>query len=92
LSSLSWLWDIMHSFGGYLVNDDITDFPFTDVASSKHPGIMHHGAIGLAMQTVAYVGAVADVGAEMARELQEKDEIQEIIECWEPIAYPLPSM
>lgn len=94
-----WLWQILHDMGGILVEDDIKDFPWNPISDGDPwdgrgghmPGMPHHGMLGLAMQTLAYLGGMADVGSEIAKDFQEKSELQLIQEQFEPIAYPIPA-
>jgi len=91
------IWDILYELGKMLVNDDINDFlpkgaaiPFDpNVGGPGHiNGMIHHGAIGLALQTVAYMGGMADIAMKIAPSSELEDQLLSISQQWEQIAYP----
>ena len=91
MSSLRPLYSALYEIGDALIQDDIHDFPFTDVGSSTHPGLVHHGAIGLVIRTLAYMGGMLDVANDVAQELQRPDPILEILKEFEGRVHPEPT-
>jgi hypothetical protein len=85
------LLDAFYALGDFLVEDDIDDFPFTNVGTKSHPGYFHHGSIGLAIREMASLAGHALVGSQMASELSNKSPADELIEYYEVIAYPVPT-
>lgn len=82
--------NMLYGVGDFLVQDDIKDFPWTDVGSKSHPGLVHHGLIGMVMQLGGLAAGHALVAQEMAESLADKDIFQQILEEYEELAYPTP--
>ncbi|MDA4133132.1 MAG: hypothetical protein OK454_08425 [Thaumarchaeota archaeon] len=84
--------NVLYGVGDFLVQEDIKDFPWTDVGSKTHPGLIHHGFIGMMMQLGGLAAGHAIVAQEMAESLADKDVFQEVMETWEETAYPTPGL
>lgn len=84
--------DAFYKLGEFLVDDDIMDFPWTNIGTRSHPGMFHHGSIGMVMQLFGLGWGHAIVAGDMAQEFVKKDVFQETIETWERIAYPSPGL
>lgn len=88
------LLDVLYNIGGVLVEDDLKDFPWDPmVGGPGHlKGGMHHGFLGYLLQQVAVLGQLAKIGSSVGNELTEKNDFQLLMERWEKIAYPEPSL
>ena len=86
------LLDTIYKIGNGLAQEDMRDFPFTDVGSPTHPGLVHHGAIGWVMREVAWIGGHALVAQQVSQGLGAKEPMDEWMEFYEVIANPLPSI
>ena len=88
------LLDVLYNIGGVLVEDDLKDFPWDPmVGGPGHlKGGMHHGFLGYLLQQVAVLGQLANIGSSVGEELAEKSDFQLLMERWEKIAYPEPSL
>ena len=88
------LLDVLYNIGGVLVEDDLKDFPWDPmVGGPGHvKGGMHHGFLGYVLQQVAVLGQLANIGSSVGEELAEKSDYQLLMERWEKIAYPEPSL
>ncbi len=88
------LLDVLYNIGGVLVEDDLKDFPWDPmVGGPGHlKGGMHHGFLGYLLQQVAVLGQLANIGSSVREELAEKSDFQLLMERWEKIAYPEPSL
>jgi hypothetical protein len=86
--------DMLYNIGGVLVEDDIKDFPWdpTTGGPGHIKGGLHHGFVGYLLQQVAVLGQLANIGASIKDEFSEKSEFQNLMERWEKIAYPEPSL
>jgi hypothetical protein len=93
-SSAELLLDVLYNIGGVLVEDDIKDFPWDPMTggSGHIKGGLHHGFVGYLLQQVAVLGQLANIGASIKDEFSEKSEFQHLMERWEKIAYPEPSL
>lgn len=94
MSASMWIWDLFYDIGGILVEDDINDFPWDPMQGGPGHimGSPHHGMLGWALQQGAYVAGLMDVAAEVAKEAGQKDELQEVLEEFERLAYPTPPL
>src|SRR5579875_145913 len=81
------IWDILYDLGSILVNDDIKDFlpkgaaiPFDPMVGGKGHirGTIHHGAVGLALQSIAYLAGMAEVASQAAKSYEIEEELHEI--------------
>jgi hypothetical protein len=88
------LLDALYNIGGVLVEDDLKDFPWDPmVGGPGHArGGLHHGFLGYLLQQVAVLGQLANVGLNVGKEIGEKSNFQLLMERWEKIAYPEPSI
>jgi hypothetical protein len=88
------LLDLLYNLEGILIEDDLKDFPWNPLAGGRGHirGGLHHGFVGFMLQQVAVVGQLARVGLDVTQELGEKTDLQVIMERFERIAYPDPSL
>lgn len=88
------LLDVLYNIGGVLVEDDIRDFPWDPMTGGPGhiKGGLHHGFIGYMLQQLAVVGQLAKVGLNVGEEFGTKSDFQLLMERWEKIAYPEPSL
>jgi hypothetical protein len=93
-SAAELLLDVLYNIGGVLVEDDIKDFPWDPMTGGPGhiTGGLHHGFVGYLLQQVAVLGQLANIGASIEGEFSEKSEFQNLMERWEKIAYPEPSL
>jgi hypothetical protein len=94
MSGAELLLDVLYNIGGVLVEDDLKDFPWDPMVGGPGHlrGGLHHGFLGYLLQQVALLGQLANIGANVRDELSEKSEFQLLMERWEKIAYPEPSI
>ena len=86
------LLDAFYRLGDFLVEDDIDDFPFTNVGTKSHPGYFHHGSIGLVIREMASIAGQGLALSQIADELGNKTASDEIMEYYEKIAYGAPTL
>jgi hypothetical protein len=88
------LLDVLYNIGGVLVEDDINDFPWDPMRGgpSHIKGGLHHGFVGYVLQQLAVLGQLANVGLNVGEELGSKSDFQLLMEHWEKIAYPEPTL
>jgi hypothetical protein len=88
------LLDVIYNIGGVLVEDDINDFPWDPMHGGPGHinGGLHHGFVGYVLQQLAVLGQLANVGLNVGEELGSKSDFQLLMERWEKIAYPNPSL
>ena len=86
------LLDAFYRLGDFLVEDDIDDFPFTNIGTPSHPGLFHHGSIGLVIRETANLAGTGLVLAQTAQEIGNKSAADEVLEYYEQIAYGVPSL
>src|SRR5579875_2892231 len=51
-------------------------------------GTIHHGAVGLALQSIAYLAGMAEVASQAAKSYEIEEELHEIAAEFEQLAYP----
>jgi hypothetical protein len=88
------LLDVLYNIGSVLVEDDLKDFPWDPMVGGLGHlrGGLHHGFLGYLLQQVAVLGQLANIGANVRDELYDKNEFQLLMERWEKIAYPEPTL
>src|SRR5579875_15773 len=88
---------ILLALGSILVNEDIKDFlpigadiPFVPMVGGKGHirGTIQHGAVGLALQSIAYLAGMAEVASQAAKSYEIEEELHEIAAEFEQLAYP----
>jgi hypothetical protein len=88
------LLDTVYNIGGVLVEDDISDFPWDPMEGGQGhiKGGLHHGFIGYVLQQLAVLAQLANVGLNIRQEIGGKSDFQLMMERWEKIAYPEPTL
>ena len=84
------LLDLMYGLGDFLLADDIHDFG--KFSTKSHPSPLHHWQYGFLMRETANILGHAQIASQAMQDLNDKDELDLIIEHFESIAYAGPTL